>query len=97
MKRILLSLLSITAVLNFYRCGAPLPDEGEEVSDKLYSVEEALEIVSVENDVARTLYTKAIVGAGQLQGGSAKTGPQQWQRDVIEQQLMVEVDDTQRH
>lgn len=68
MKRILLSLLSITAVLNFYRCGAPLPDEGEEVSDKLYSVEEALEIVSVENDVARTLYTKAIVGAGQLQG-----------------------------
>lgn len=34
----------------------------------MYSVEEALEILAKENDVTRTLYTKAIVGSGQKQG-----------------------------
>lgn len=65
MSKIYRTVLLCSAVV-FIRCGAPLPEEAE--SSKLYSVEQAMEIVSKENDVTRTLYTKAIVGAGQKQG-----------------------------
>lgn len=59
------SILFCSAIV-LVRCVAPLPEE--EQSTKLYSVEQAMEIVSKENDVARKLYTKAIVGEGQKQG-----------------------------
>ncbi len=49
-------------------CGT-IPEEGEvEGNAKEYSVEEAFKMVAHENDVARTLYTKAIVGKGKGQG-----------------------------
>lgn len=63
----------------------PLPEEGEGTaavkSDKTYSIEEAFEIVAKENDVARTLYTKAIVGAGKKQGLKFD---EDWEKDDVE-------------
>ncbi|MFY0598483.1 MAG: DUF3365 domain-containing protein [Cyclobacteriaceae bacterium] len=61
----------------------PLPEEsGEEASSgKIYSIEEAFEIVAKENDVARTLYTKAIVGAGKKQGLKFH---EDWEKDDVE-------------
>lgn len=61
----------------------PLPEETAEAqeSDKKYSIEEAFEIVAAENDVARTLYTKAIVGAGKAQGLKFH---EDWEKDEVE-------------
>ncbi|MEM6829094.1 MAG: DUF3365 domain-containing protein [Bacteroidota bacterium] len=61
----------------------PLPEEGGEemTSGKKYSIEEAFEIVAAENDVARTLYTKAIVGAGKKQGMKFH---EDWEKDDVE-------------
>lgn len=60
----------------------PLPEESTvEVSNKKYSIEEAFEIVATENDVARTLYTKAIVGAGKKKGLKFD---EDWEKDHIE-------------
>ncbi len=64
-----------------YSC-APLPEEGGgSVVKKLYSVKEAFEIVAKENDVARTLYTKAIVGAGKKKGLKFH---EDWAKDDVE-------------
>jgi adenylate cyclase len=62
----------------FFACSA-LPEE--EGAPKLYSVEEAMEIVAIENDVTRTLYTKAIVGEGQKQGMKFD---ENWEKDDVE-------------
>lgn len=60
----------------------PLPEEAAEVATgKMYSIEEAFEIVAKENDVARTLYTKAIVGAGKKQGLKFD---EDWEKDHVE-------------
>ena len=57
----------VALALTIYSC-APIPEEGSTESKKAYSIEEAFKIVAHENDVARTLYTKAIVGAGKKKG-----------------------------
>ena len=55
-------------------CGDPLPETGETTAtssaapSKIYSIEEAFEIVAKENDIARKLYTKGIVGPGKKAG-----------------------------
>ncbi|KXX68741.1 DUF3365 domain-containing protein [Flammeovirga sp. SJP92] len=73
-------LLLLTTV-GFYNC-QPLPEESTAtVSNKKYSIEEAFTIVSKENDVARTLYTKAIVGAGKKKGLKFD---EDWEKDHIE-------------
>jgi hypothetical protein len=61
----------------------PLPEEKSAtvVSNKAYSVEEAFKIVAKENDVARTLYTKAIVGAGKKNGLKFH---EDWEKDSVE-------------
>lgn len=59
----------------------PLPEETAQVSGKLYSIKEAFEIVATENDVARTLYTKAIVGAGKKNGLKFH---EDWEKDEVE-------------
>jgi len=46
-----------------------------------FSVSEVLEMVSKENDVTRTLYTKAIVGKGKLQGMKFD---EDWRKDDVE-------------
>lgn len=66
-QRITTGFLTITCVF-LASCGT-LPEEGNQgKSAKQFSVEEAFAMVAKENDVARTLYTKAIVGAGTKQG-----------------------------
>ncbi len=74
------TLIIITGIL-LIKCGPPLPEEDETVSDKTYSVEEAFEIVAKENDVTRTLYTKAIVGGGKKQGLKFD---EDWEKDDVE-------------
>lgn len=61
----------------------PLPEEdtNANVSSKKYAIEEAFEIVATENDIARTLYTKAIVGAGKKQGMKFH---EDWEKDDVE-------------
>ena len=60
----------------------PLPEEdATSGSDKVYAIEEAFEIVAQENDVARTLYTKGIVGAGQKKGLKFD---EDWEDDEVE-------------
>ncbi len=59
-----------------------LPEEtGVTESSKMYSIEEAFEMVAKENDVARTLYTKAIVGAGKKKGLKFD---EDWEKDHVE-------------
>lgn len=64
-KTALLAVLSLT----FNACGG-VPDEKEDTAsaEKVFSVDEVLEMVAKENDITRTLYTKAIVGEGKKQG-----------------------------
>ncbi|MFY0650857.1 MAG: DUF3365 domain-containing protein [Cyclobacteriaceae bacterium] len=73
----------LTVIVMYVTACQPLPEEGvgEVKSDKMYSIEEAFEIVATENDVARTLYTKAIVGAGKKQGLKFH---EDWEKDEIE-------------
>ncbi len=73
---------ALGAVLYLWSC-QPLPEETATVekSDKMYSIEEAFEIVAKENDVARTLYTKAIVGAGKKNGLKFD---EDWEKDEVE-------------
>lgn len=59
----------------------PLPEDGAQVSNKMYAIEEAFEIVARENDVARTLYTKAIVGEGKKKGLAFH---EDWEKDEVE-------------
>ena len=75
-------LLAIIISVGAYSC-QPLPEEGvsEVKSNKIYSIEEAFEMVATENDVARTLYTKAIVGAGKKQGLKFH---EDWEKDEVE-------------
>lgn len=64
---------SVTALLFVLAMGylfytAPVPLTAEESAKKTYSTREAMAMLALENDVTRTLYTKAIVGAGKARG-----------------------------
>lgn len=61
--------------------GVPEEKESEATVEKVFSVEEVLEMVSKENDVTRTLYTKAIVGKGKKQGFKFD---EDWRKDDVE-------------
>jgi len=50
-------------------------------AENVFSVEEVLEMVAKENDVTRTLYTKAIVGAGKKQGMKFD---EDWRKNEVE-------------
>ena len=78
-KITLLSLFSI-GLLN--SCGG-VPEEKTTASgvEKAFSVAEVLEMVAKENDVTRTLYTKAIVGKGKKQGMKFD---EDWRKDDVE-------------
>lgn len=88
MKKLTISLSKIAvygaaAIVGLSSCGGGIPEETTtaEVSDKVFSVEEVLEMVAAENDVTRTLYTKGIVGAGKKQGLKFD---EDWQDDEVE-------------
>lgn len=63
-----LTVLAGAAVLTYLFATAPAPlDQGEDARYTL-STSEALTLLAHENDVTRTLFTKAIVGGGKKQG-----------------------------
>ncbi|MBD0726203.1 hypothetical protein B6A10_13565 [Flavobacterium sp. L1I52] len=65
-----------------YACGG-VAEEKETTSaeENIFSVDEVLEMVAKENDVTRTLYTKAIVGEGKKQGMKFD---EDWRKNEIE-------------
>ena len=61
--------LLIIGIAFLASCGGVPEEKGAEAtSDNVFSVAEVLEMVAKENDITRTLYTKAIVGQGKKQG-----------------------------
>lgn len=79
-----LSLLTFTILASklLTSCGG-VPEETSTVGieAKVFAVGEVLEMVAKENDVTRTLYTKAIVGKGKKQGMKFD---EDWRKDDVE-------------
>lgn len=68
MKKLIYTFI-ITIPTLLISCGGVPEKSKTSAKEKLeFSVAEVLEMVSKENDITRTLYTKAIVGAGKKQG-----------------------------
>jgi len=83
MKTIILILL-IFATLNVYllvSAPTPLPDTTEQEQGYKYPIETAFRMLAHENDVARTLYTKGIVGQGKKQ---QMNFDEHWKLDSVE-------------
>lgn len=76
-------LLFVSAfALAFYACGGVPEEKSDQAGEeKVFAVEEVLEMVAKENDVTRTLYTKAIVGKGKTQGMKFD---EDWRKDDVE-------------
>ncbi|WP_203257198.1 c-type heme family protein [Hyunsoonleella ulvae] len=76
-------LLFVSALaLVFYSCGGVPEEKSDQAGEeKVFAVEEVLEMVAKENDVTRTLYTKAIVGKGKKQGMKFD---EDWRKDDVE-------------
>lgn len=82
MKTIFRITLSIIGLSLLNGCGGVPEEKSEaEISENVFSVEEVLEMVAKENDVTRTLYTKAIVGKGKAQGMKFD---EDWRKDDVE-------------
>lgn len=78
-QKIAAGVFTITCVF-FASCGTIPEESGKGESTKRFSAEEAFIMVAKENDVARTLYTKAIVGAGAKQGLKFD---EDWEKDEV--------------
>ncbi len=81
MKKALYTLSSLYAFFLISCGGVPEKSTNTSVEKLVFSVAEVLEMVSKENDVTRTLYTKAIVGAGKKQGIKFD---EDWQKEEVE-------------
>ncbi|GAA3629884.1 c-type heme family protein [Flavivirga jejuensis] len=68
--------------ISLISCGG-VPEDNKVLAstENVFSVEEVLEMVAKENDVTRTLYTKAIVGKGKTQGMKFD---EDWRKDDVE-------------
>ncbi len=76
---LLLTLLFITIITS---CGGVPEETAVSIgSNKVFKVEDVLTMISEENDITRTLYTKGIVGAGKKQGLKFD---EDWQDENIE-------------
>ena len=76
----LLPIVAYTIILT--SCGGVPEDKTDKgVEEKVFAVEDVLEMVAKENDVTRTLYTKAIVGKGKAQGMKFD---EDWRKDDVE-------------
>ena len=62
------SFMGFAAVMAYLFASAPTPLQAADAAKKSYSTQEAMAMLALENDVTRTLYTKAIVGAGKPRG-----------------------------
>ncbi|MBC3759641.1 DUF3365 domain-containing protein [Hyunsoonleella sp. SJ7] len=82
MKTLFKIYLTIFCLAFLNSCGG-VPEEKSEsaATANVFSVEEVLEMVAKENDVTRTLYTKAIVGKGKAQGMKFD---EDWRKDDVE-------------
>lgn len=74
--------VSLFLVMLLISCNG-VPEETATASNtnNVFSVEEVLEMVAKENDITRTLYTKAIVGKGKAQGMKFD---EDWRKDDVE-------------
>jgi len=81
MKKLIYTII-ITIPALLISCGGVPEKSKTAAKEKLeFSVAEVLEMVSKENDITRTLYTKAIVGAGKKQGLKFD---EDWQKEDVE-------------
>ncbi|WP_346883389.1 DUF3365 domain-containing protein [uncultured Algibacter sp.] len=82
MKTITKIIVPVLSICILYSCGG-VPEEKTAAAGgkKVFAVEEVLEMVAKENDVTRTLYTKAIVGGGKKQGMKFD---EDWRKDDVE-------------
>ena len=62
------SFMGFAAAMTYLFVSAPAPLQAADAAKNSYSTQEAMAMLALENDVTRTLYTKAIVGAGKPQG-----------------------------
>ncbi|MBU2952051.1 DUF3365 domain-containing protein [Tamlana agarivorans] len=82
MRILLKTILLGTSICMLHSCGGVPEDKADTATvENAFSVEEVLEMVSKENDVTRTLYTKAIVGKGKTQGMKFD---EDWRKDDVE-------------
>jgi len=83
-KRFTLYILALAASLLILNSCGGVPEKAETTASaekNAFSVEEVLEMVAKENDITRTLYTKAIVGGGKKQGMKFD---EDWRKDDVE-------------
>ena len=71
----------LTVILATSCNGVPEEATATANANQVFSVEEVLEMVAKENDITRTLYTKAIVGKGKAQGMKFD---EDWRKDDVE-------------
>lgn len=70
------------ASISLFSCGGVAEETPKgSAEENVFSVSEVLEMVAKENDVTRTLYTKAIVGKGKAQGMKFD---EDWRKDDVE-------------
>lgn len=82
MKTIMKTLVLLFVLIVLNSCGGVPEDKTANTSiENAFAVEEVLEMVAKENDVTRTLYTKAIVGKGKAQGMKFD---EDWRKDNVE-------------
>lgn len=81
MKNLMTLATPFLTLLLFSCGGVPEKKETAAVEKLEFSVSEVLEMVAKENDVTRTLYTKAIVGGGKKQGMKFD---EDWQKEEVE-------------
>jgi len=74
-------LYTICAKLLISCGGVPEETPAGTKEEKVFAVSDVLEMVAKENDVTRTLYTKAIVGGGKKQGMKFD---EDWRKDDVE-------------
>jgi len=82
-KSLVIAFFLLVSLLILNSCGG-VPEErtaATSTEKNVFSVEEVLEMVAKENDVTRTLYTKAIVGKGKAQGMKFD---EDWRKDDVE-------------
>ena len=75
-----LTLLAIAA-WGFYSAPPPLPQESDINNEATIPISRVLEVVAKENDIARSLYTASIVGAGKKVGLSFS---EDWKDEAVQ-------------
>lgn len=80
-KSITALVLALLIVWSYVSAPPPLPDANDSSASASIPIEAVLQIVAAENDIARTLYTASIVGAGTAVGLKFA---ENWEQDGIQ-------------